>query len=165
MSEFRDGQIQVLVSTTVIEVGVDVPNATVMLIEDGERFGLAQLHQLRGRVGRGDWPGTVFIATSGGSRAARERLGALERTDDGFELAKEDLRIRHEGELLGSRQSGDVTLRFVDLSRDEELLERARADAVDLLSRDPGFEGVENRPVRDELVARFGDVFREVSGG
>lgn len=165
MSEFRDGQIQVLVSTTVIEVGVDVPNATVMLIEDGERFGLAQLHQLRGRVGRGDWPGTVYIATSGGSRAARDRLGALERTDDGFELAKEDLRIRHEGELLGSRQSGDVTLRFVDLSRDEELLERARTDAVDLLSRDPGFEGVENRPVRDELVARFGDVFREVSGG
>ena len=165
MDDFKAGRIQVLVSTTVIEVGVDVPNATVMLIEDGERFGLAQLHQLRGRVGRGAWPGTVFIAAAGGSQAARDRLGALERTTDGFELAEQDLRIRHAGELMGVRQSGEVTLRYVDLVRDGDVLQAARDDAIALLEASPRLEGVEARPIRDELTIRYGDVFREVSGG
>lgn len=164
MEDFRNRKIDVLVSTTVIEVGVDVPNATVMLIEDGERFGLAQLHQLRGRVGRGSWPGDVYIAAGGRSGAARDRLKALERTNDGYELAKEDLRIRHEGELLGSRQSGDISLRYVDFAQDEDLLAQARFDAIDLLDSDPHLESTANRPVRDELIARYGDVFREVSG-
>lgn len=165
MGDFRAGRISVLVSTTVIEVGVDVSNATVMLIEDGERFGLAQLHQLRGRVGRGDWPGTVFVATGGGSKASRDRLQALERTSDGFSLAEEDLKIRREGELLGSRQSGDVSLRYVDLASDADLLAAARQDARALLEKDPNLGQVQNRPARDELFNRHGDVFREVSGG
>lgn len=165
MEDFRAGKIAVLVSTTVIEVGVDVPNATVMLIEDGERFGLAQLHQLRGRVGRGDWPGTVFVATGGASQVAKERLQALERTTDGFELAEEDLKLRREGELLGSRQSGDVSLRYVNLASDADLLAAARQDARALLKRDPNLDQIQNRPVRDELFNRHGDVFREVSGG
>ena len=165
MEEFRAGRTQVLVSTTVIEVGVDVPNATVMLIEDGERFGLAQLHQLRGRVGRGTCPGTVFVAASTSSKAARERLGALEATSDGFELAEYDLRLRREGDILGSRQSGETQLRFVDLAHDADLLEQAHAVAAELLADDPALERPCARPVRDEVVIRYGDVFREVSGG
>ena len=165
MDAFRSGATQVLVSTTVIEVGVDVPNATVMLIEDGERFGLAQLHQLRGRVGRGSHPGTVFIAASTSSKAARERLGALEATSDGFELAEYDLRLRREGDVLGSKQSGDAHLAFVDLARDADLLEAAHALVGDMLADDPNLERPEHRPVRDEVVIRYGDVFREVSGG
>ncbi len=165
MDEFRSGAIDVLVSTTVIEVGVDVPNATVMLIEDGERFGLAQLHQLRGRVGRGGHPGEVFVAASAGSGVSKERMEALERTSDGYELALYDLKLRHEGEILGSRQSGEAALRYVDLSRDEALLLDARADARGLLEEDPQLELVAHRPVRDEVIARYGNVFKEVSGG
>ena len=111
MERFRSGKTQVLVSTTVVEVGVDVPNATVMVVLDADRFGLATLHQLRGRVGRGDVAGTVFLSSAAkrGS-TARRRLSALERTSDGFELAELDLRLRHEGEVLGYRQHGGVTL-------------------------------------------------------
>ena len=165
MDEFRAGDIDVLVSTTVIEVGVDVPNATVMLIEDGERFGLAQLHQLRGRVGRGKHPGEVYVAASTGSGPSKERMEALERTSDGYELALYDLKLRHEGEVLGSRQSGDASLRFVDLTRDEDLLLAARADARGLIESDPMLDAVAHRPIRDEVIARYGDVFKEVSGG
>ena len=165
MDAFRAGDIDVLVSTTVIEVGVDVPNATVMLIEDGERFGLAQLHQLRGRVGRGRHPGEVFVAASTKAGPSRERMEALERTSDGYELALYDLKLRHEGEVLGSRQSGDASLRFVDLSRDEDLLLAARADARALIETDPLLGELAHRPVRDEVIARYGDVFKEVSGG
>ena len=165
MARFRARQIDVLVCTTVIEVGVDVPNATVMLIEDGERFGLAQLHQLRGRVGRGDWAGSVFIAASDNSKAAKQRLKALEQTSDGYELARMDLGLRREGEILGKRQSGDATLRYVDLTRDLDLLEWARDDAAQMLAEDPDLLGRAHAPVRDELMIRFGDMFREVSGG
>lgn len=164
MDEFRAGQIKVLVSTTVIEVGVDVPNATVMLIEDGERFGLSQLHQLRGRVGRGSHPGEVFVAASTAGPAG-QRMEALERTSDGYELALYDLKLRHEGEILGARQSGEASLRYVDLDRDEDLLLAARDDARALLEADPSLQAPPNRPVRDEVIARYGDVFKEVSGG
>ena len=134
---FKRGEIEVLVSTTVVEVGVDVPNATVMVIENGERFGLAALHQLRGRVGRGSVSGTCLVMThskgNGGASAAQDRLQSLEKTSDGFTLAQMDLRLRHEGEILGYRQHGGVTLRFVDLDADEELIEWAHLDAVELL--------------------------------
>ena len=169
IAAFRVGEVQILVSTTVVEVGVDVPEATVMVIENGERFGLATLHQLRGRVGRGEVPGRCFVMTharSNGRRStAQERLEALERTTDGFALAELDLRLRHEGEILGFRQSGGVTLRFVDLDADTPIIEAAHDDAEELLrySRDLG--AVATMSLRQEVVLRYGDVFREVSGG
>lgn len=166
---FRAGEIDVLVSTTVVEVGVDVPEATVMLIENGERFGLATLHQLRGRVGRGRLAGTCFIISdAAGGRGRKgpawERLRALEGTADGFELAEYDLRLRHEGEILGFRQSGGVTLRFVDLAGDADLVEAAHEDAVDLLRGAPHLRSVSTLPLRHEVIDRFGDRFLEVSG-
>lgn len=170
IDDFRAGRIDVLVATTVVEVGVDVPNATVMLIENGERFGLATLHQLRGRVGRGSLPGTCFVITEVRSRRGKrtpalERLEALAKTDDGFELAEMDLRLRHEGEILGLRQHGGVSLRFVDLDADVDVIEHAHEDADELLrySRDLG--AVATLPLRHEVVSRYGDVFKEVSGG
>lgn len=168
LAAFRTGAVEILVSTTVIEVGVDVPEATVMVIENGERFGLATLHQLRGRVGRGKLPGRCFVIMQGaaGSRSrAEERLRALERTEDGFALAELDLRLRHEGEILGFRQSGGITLRFVDLEADVELIEAAHGDAEDLLARSPALEDPKDAALRAEVVARYGDVLREVSGG
>ena len=165
MAEFKAGQIVVLVSTTVVEVGVDVPNATVMLIEDGERFGLAQLHQLRGRVGRGKHAGHVYIATDAKSPNAAARMEALERTTDGFELAEEDLRLRREGDIMGLRQSGDAVLRFVDLARDEDLVVDARLDARACMEHDPRLTSIANAPVREEVIRRYGDVFTEVGGG
>ena len=169
IDRFRSGEIQVLVSTTVVEVGVDVPNATVMVIEDGERFGLATLHQLRGRVGRGSVAGRCFVMAqtpARGRRApARERLDALERTSDGFELAELDLRLRHEGEILGLRQHGGVSLRFVDLDADADLIEAAHADAMELLRESPALSAAALVPLRFDVVDRYGDIFKEVSGG
>ena len=169
IARFRAGETDVLVSTTVVEVGVDVPDATVMIIEDGERFGLATLHQLRGRVGRGDHAGLCYVMThagAGGRRSpAQDRLEALERTDDGFSLAEMDLRLRHEGEILGLRQHGGVSLRFVDLDADVELIEDAHEDAQELLRYASTLQSVATLPMRQEVVKRYGDVFKEVSGG
>lgn len=165
MADFKDGKIDVLVSTTVVEVGVDVPNATVMMIEDADRFGLAQLHQLRGRVGRGAHPGRAFLVSDAKGPAAKARLEALVRLEDGFALAEEDLRLRREGDILGMRQSGEAELKFVDLARDEGLVSAARDDMRALMKDDPLLEHVENRPIRAEVIARYGDVFREVGGG
>lgn len=165
---FSAGETNILVSTTVVEVGVDVPEATVMLIENGERFGLATLHQLRGRVGRGSASGTCYVMAhtpAGDAAAAVQRMQALEKTSDGFALAELDLKLRHEGEILGFRQHGGVTLRFVDLESDVDIVEAVRRDARELLrySRDLGTIAV--RPLRIEVVRRYGDVFKEVSGG
>ena len=169
IAAFRTGETQVLVSTTVVEVGVDVPNATVMIIENGERFGLATLHQLRGRVGRGSLSGRCFVIAAGAAGKKRspamERLEALAKTADGFELAEMDLRLRHEGEILGLRQSGGVTLRFVDLDADGALIEAAHEDAVELLRYARTLDATATRPLRHEVIARYGDVFKEVSGG
>ena len=160
MAAFRSGETQVLVSTTVIEVGVDVPNATVMVVWDADRFGLAALHQLRGRVGRGDVPGTVFLVSSArGTSPARRRLRALERTSDGFELAELDLSLRHEGEVLGYRQSGGVTLRLVDLAADGDLVEAAHEDARRLVDEDPSLAEAANGPLAHEVRRRFGTYF------
>ena len=160
MAAFRAGETQVLVSTTVIEVGVDVPNATVMMVWDADRFGLAALHQLRGRVGRGDVAGTVYLVSAArGQSPARRRLAALERTSDGFELAELDLRLRHEGEVLGYRQSGGVTLHLVDLAVDADLVEAANADARVLTKRDPALADARHRPLAREVRRRFGSYF------
>lgn len=133
MKDFREGRIQVLVATTVIEVGVDVPNASLMVIEHAERFGLAQLHQLRGRVGRGHASSVcVLMFQPPLSMIARERLKAMYETQDGFEIAQRDLDLRGPGELLGSRQSGVALLRFADLAHDSEIVRAARDAAMDL---------------------------------
>ncbi len=142
MAAFKEGRMAVLVSTTVIEVGVDVPNASLMVIEHAERFGLSQLHQLRGRVGRGAAASACVLLYSTGdaprlSEAARARLRAMAETNDGFEIARRDLDIRGPGEFLGARQSGDAMLRFADLDRDTELLEWARREAPMLLDQHP----------------------------
>jgi len=157
MERFRSGALQVLVATTVIEVGVDVPNATVMIVEHAERFGLSQLHQLRGRVGRGA-ARSYCLLVAHFRRAgddARERLRAVERTQDGFEIAREDLRIRGPGEMLGTRQSGLAILDVADLYRDEKILEEAREDAFALIERDPDLARPEHLPAAQALKLRW----------
>jgi ATP-dependent DNA helicase RecG len=138
MQGFKEGAIQILVSTTVVEVGVDVPNATLMYIEHAERFGLSQLHQLRGRVGRGTHASTCFLATRPHvTDAAYARLSILERSQDGFEIAEEDLKIRGPGEFLGTRQAGSLAFLVADLVRDQSWLLQAREDALEILKKDP----------------------------
>jgi ATP-dependent DNA helicase RecG len=136
MQAFAAGQIHILVSTTVVEVGVDVPNASVMLVEHAERFGLSQLHQLRGRVGRGEWAShCVLLYQSPWTDDARERLKALGSTNDGFALAERDLELRGPGDFFGTRQSGLPRLRTGDLVRDREIMEDAHREARRLVSR------------------------------
>ena len=139
MQGFVSGEIQILVATTVIEVGVDVPNASLMVIEHAERFGYAQLHQLRGRVGRGSAE-SVCILLYGQelSLAAKERLQTLKETQDGFLIAERDLALRGPGELLGSKQSGEAMLRFIDLQKEQWLIEKVQQLSVALLSDYPG---------------------------
>ena len=138
MARFESGETQVLVSTTVVEVGVDVPNATLMIVEHAERFGLAQLHQLRGRIGRGSKPGTCALVARGVGEGSEARLAALLATRDGFEIAEADLRIRGPGEFLGTRQHGRLPdLRIADLARDVKLVSVAREAALETVRRDP----------------------------
>lgn len=135
MEQFRTGALKVLVTTTVIEVGVDVPNATVMVVENAERFGLAQLHQLRGRVRRSSHDGYCILVTSAQTKEARERLRVLEETSDGFRVAEEDLRLRGPGEMLGTAQSGAPSFKFGDLATDLALIQQARVRAIGLVSK------------------------------
>jgi ATP-dependent DNA helicase RecG len=137
MAAFRANQIRMLLATSVVEVGVDVPNATVMLIENAEQFGLAQLHQLRGRVGRGAHESYCILVADLKTPEAKERLRVLEETTDGFRIAEADLKLRGPGELLGQAQSGLPPFRFGNLAEDLPLVERARAIAATLLSREP----------------------------
>jgi ATP-dependent DNA helicase RecG len=138
MDDFISGKTRVLVATTVIEVGVDVPNASLMVIEHAERFGLAQLHQLRGRVGRGAAQSVCVLMYSGPlSPHARERLKTMKDTQDGFAIARKDLELRGPGEFLGARQSGLALLRFADLESDSEWVERARETAAELIAHYP----------------------------
>jgi ATP-dependent DNA helicase RecG len=138
MARFSKGELSVLVATTVIEVGVDVPNASLMVIEHAERFGLSQLHQLRGRVGRGAVASVcVLLYSSPLSDSGKARLKAMVETNDGFEIARRDLDIRGPGEFMGARQSGAALLRFADLGEDQPLIERARESAQMLLRDHP----------------------------
>ena len=163
MEKFRANKTQILVSTTVIEVGVDVPNATVMIVFNADRFGLATLHQLRGRVGRGDFPGTVYLASNAkrGS-TARKRLAALEQTSDGARLAELDLELRHEGETLGYRQSGGTTLKISDLYADADLIEAAHIDALTITAQDPNLTSDTYATLGIEAKDRFGIYFEEL---
>jgi ATP-dependent DNA helicase RecG len=157
MESFRAGEADVLISTTVIEVGVDVPNATVMLVENAERFGLAQLHQLRGRIGRSRWASTCVLFDESGpdNEDAKQRMAAMARTTDGFELADEDLRLRGEGTLFDIRQSGLPDLRLARLAYDTDLVRRAREDAFAVIEDDPDLS--EHAGLRVELERRFAD--------
>ena len=159
MDRFRAGEIGVLVATTVIEVGVDVPNATVMIVEDADRFGLSQLHQLRGRVGRGEAPGEVHLVSGTKSEKALERLAAMEHTEDGFELASYDLSLRREGDILGNRQHGASMLKLVNVVRDAAIVEAARSDAEAILAEDPDLTSPAYLPLAREarVVYRTAD--------
>jgi ATP-dependent DNA helicase RecG len=141
MAEFRAGDLDVLVATTVIEVGVDVPEATVMVIEDADRFGIAQLHQLRGRVGRGSDPSWCYLLSENSAPEAETRLSAMERSTDGFELAEVDLELRGEGTILGARQKGRSDLKLARLLSDQPLVAAARAVAEELVAEDPDLDG------------------------
>jgi ATP-dependent DNA helicase RecG len=158
MEEFRAGLVDVLVATTVVEVGVDVPNATVMIIEDAGRFGMAQLHQLRGRVGRGEHPGWCYLLGEEASPDARERLAALERSTDGFELAEVDLELRGEGTILGVRQKGATDLKLASLRRDKGLVASAREVAFDLVDHDPGLDSHPELAEEIRLLLVFEDL-------
>jgi ATP-dependent DNA helicase RecG len=156
MRRFKAGEIHVLVSTTVIEVGIDVPNASVMLIEHAERFGLSQLHQLRGRVGRGPWKSYCILLTSGRlGEDAERRVQAMVETSDGFRIAEVDLQLRGPGEFFGTRQSGLPEFRVADLLRDGALLEEARREAQAIVAADPELRAPEHRGLRHALLARW----------
>jgi ATP-dependent DNA helicase RecG len=154
MRQFRDHEIDILVATTVVEVGIDVPNATVMLIEHPERFGLSQLHQLRGRVGRGGSASYCILLGDPGSET-RARLEVLVATDDGFEIARADLRLRGMGDLFGAQQSGEPTFRIADPLKDESLFAIARAAAEEILASDPDLRSREHAPLRSALGERY----------
>jgi ATP-dependent DNA helicase RecG len=156
MRAFANGDIDVLVATTVIEVGIDVPNATVMVVEHAERFGLSQLHQLRGRVGRGA-DGSHCILIAPGSPESVERLRVLCETEDGFEIARADLRNRGMGDFFGARQHGLPDFRFFDPERDDDLLLRARRDAQAVLSADPELRSPNGVRLQAALTQRYAE--------
>ena len=144
MNKFKNKEYDILVSTTVVEVGVDVPNATVIVIENAERFGLSQLHQLRGRVGRSDLQSYCVLSSSTKSQETRARLDIMTQTNDGFVIAEKDLQIRGPGEFLGTRQSGDMEFQMADIFRDADILQKASEAASELLADDPYFEKPEH---------------------
>jgi ATP-dependent DNA helicase RecG len=162
MDRFRRGETRSLISTTVIEVGIDVPNATMMLVENAERFGLAQLHQLRGRIGRGEHKSYCVLLSSDESEETSRKLSVLEKTSNGFEIADADWDMRGPGDLLGTAQSGLPPLKLGDLRRDVELMRKARAAAVLLLENDPHLEQSQNQRFR-ELTVEQGRTFSNVS--
>ena len=163
MQRFRAGETQALISTTVIEVGVDIPNATVMLIENAERFGLSQLHQLRGRIGRGAHTSHCWLVSSDKSTETITKLSVLEKTTNGFEIAEADWELRGPGDLLGTAQSGLPELKLGDLRTDAGLMRKARRAALELLESDPGLHCPENQRFRDLIVERQGQTFSQVS--
>jgi ATP-dependent DNA helicase RecG len=158
MQRFKEGKIHILVSTTVIEVGVDVPNASVMVVEQAERFGLAQLHQLRGRVGRGAAQSYCILVTEKVNEAARERIRTLVESTDGFYISEMDLKLRGPGEFFGTKQSGLPSLRIANILRDQEILEIARRDAVDFVEKPPSPEDLKLAVayIRDHWQRRYG---------
>jgi len=156
MDRFRSGDVQALVCTSVVEVGVDVPNATLMTIESGHRFGLAQLHQLRGRISRGTFPGFCCVFGDPQTEESRERLQAFVASTDGFELAETDFKLRGPGDIFGTRQHGLPPLRIADLLRDQVILEEARRDAQSLVTADPGLALEEHAKLRRMMLVRYG---------
>jgi ATP-dependent DNA helicase RecG len=164
MERFRDGEYDVLVATVVIEVGVDVPNASCMVIEDAERFGLAQLHQLRGRVGRGEHQSFCVLLADPKTDEGLQRLEVMVRTTDGFEIAEEDLRLRGPGEFVGTRQSGILKLRIANIVGDSDLLKEAREAAFRLVTADPALGQPANRPLAGAIRRQYADMVLALVG-
>ena len=160
MTDFAAGKADVLVATTVIEVGVDVPNATLMVIEDADRFGLSQLHQLRGRVGRGDSKSYCILTSHNRNPETLQRLKALCSTNDGFKIAEEDLKLRGPGDFFGSRQSGMPAFRVANLSMDLQTLKNAQAASVKWID----LEGTSQTPEAVALRERIQDLFQRCQG-
>ena len=163
MNAFGKNEIQVLVSTTVVEVGIDVPNATVIMIENAERFGLAQLHQLRGRVGRGKYQSYCIFMTASKSKETKERLDILNHSNDGFFIASEDLRLRGPGDLFGIRQSGVLDFKVADVFQDAKLLQNASEEADRLLLDDPELEFPEHRKLKEHLRIKLDEIMLETT--
>lgn len=155
MRAFKNGEIQLLVCTTVIEVGIDVPNAAIMVIENAERFGLSQLHQLRGRIGRGRYKSTCIFITDAVTGAAAERMRVIKENSDGFKIADEDLRLRGPGDFLGHRQHGLPELKIADIYADSDILRLCAMAAANLLEHDPRLKDPENLPLREEIIALY----------
>ncbi|MCU0651320.1 MAG: ATP-dependent DNA helicase RecG [Candidatus Omnitrophica bacterium] len=155
MSDFKAGRIHVLIATTVLEVGIDVANATVMAIEHADRFGLSQLHQLRGRIGRGKFDSTCILISDAGTDESKARLGAMVASGDGFKIAEEDLKIRGPGEYFGSRQHGLTGLRIGNPLTQMQLLKKAREEAAKIVGQDPHLTQRVNQPLKQKLIARF----------
>ncbi|MFC1618598.1 ATP-dependent DNA helicase RecG [Candidatus Neomarinimicrobiota bacterium] len=155
MNAFQEGSVQLLVSTTVVEVGIDVPNATVMVVENAERFGLTQLHQLRGRIGRGLLPGHCYLILRGGGEESHQRLAILERVSNGFEIADEDLKLRGPGELFGERQHGIEKMRLADLVRDGPIIRVARQAAFSIVQQDQNLNQREHQPLKQVLLNKY----------
>ena len=156
MKRFRSGKIDVLVSTIVIEVGVDVPNATIMVVENANRFGLAQLHQLRGRIGRGQSNSYCLLFADTEDEKAVSRLEIMTRSNDGFEIAEHDLKLRGPGELFSTRQHGLPDLKIASIIEDFDLLTFARKNAFELVNRDPTLTQPQHENIRKALVEKFG---------
>ncbi len=154
--DFKKGKVDILVSTVVIEVGIDVENATIMVIENAEMFGLAQLHQLRGRVGRGEHESYCILISNPKSEEARRRIKAITDSRDGFDIAEEDLKLRGSGEFFGTKQHGVPELRFGDIIRDAKILEEARLEAFEIVKNDPGLNESRNIVLKESLKSRFG---------
>jgi ATP-dependent DNA helicase RecG len=163
MERFAAGEIQVLVSTTVVEVGVNVPNATVMMIENAERFGLAQLHQLRGRVGRGKHQSYCIMVDASGEEDTRKRLDILNRSNDGFYIASEDLKLRGPGDIFGLRQSGEMEFKLADIFTDANLLKTVSGEVEELLREDPELLKEENGELKKRLEAYLGKSYERLN--
>ncbi|MFA5177710.1 MAG: helicase-related protein, partial [Candidatus Omnitrophota bacterium] len=157
MLEFKNGALDMLISTTVLEVGIDIPNATCMIIEHAERFGLSQLHQLRGRVGRGSAESICLLISDAGTAQASGRLTAMIKYSDGFKIAEEDLKIRGPGEFFGRQQHGLSELKIADPLAQMQLLKMAREEVVKLLTLDERLENRQNIPLKEKLAQRFPD--------
>jgi len=166
MEDFKENKIQILVSTTVIEVGIDVPNSTIMVIEHAERFGLSQLHQLRGRVGRGaDRAYCFLLADRTRSEESRERLQAMEKFQSGFKIAEVDLRLRGPGEFMGTRQSGLAGFRVANLALDGQTLIQARKEAFDIIDQDPDLSQKVHLPLKMALERRWNKKMALIGAG
>jgi len=166
MQRFINGETQIMVATTVIEVGVNVPNASVMVIESAERFGLAQLHQLRGRVGRGAEQSYCILMTGHKlSNDSKTRIETMTRTSDGFEIAEVDLRLRGPGDIMGTQQSGILTLKIADIVKDNEILQHARYHAKQILSKDPSLSTVENKSILNTYrqMSKYKNIWNYIS--
>lgn len=166
MKAFAAGQMNALVATTVIEVGIDIPGASLIVIEHAERFGLSQLHQLRGRVGRNDIPCSCILLASGSrSEISSRRLRIMEETNDGFRIAEEDLEIRGPGEILGTRQSGLPEFKIADIVRDGRILNEARYEAFAIIEQDPELAAPEHALLKEVLATRWGGKLRFLGAG